>query len=440
MIKPVKTKFYWKSLAVLGFLFFLVWPSLTQAADINGLKEDLEEQIRQKQQEINQYQVKIQENQQTASSLKNEIQLLENQISKVQLEINQIDLVVRKNTLDIDEISGQIGELEANMDAKKKLLAESLRTVSQFDQETLLEVVLKNDKFSDFFEQINALESAQDKIQTVLANIREIKNELEGEREKLEEDLAEQNILKSLQLVQRKSVESKQNQREDLLKKTKGQETAYQEMIKGNQKDIVYIKEQLTLLEKYNLTLEEAVADAVFAASKTGIRPAFLLGVLEMESRLGINVGKGNWEKDMYQCYRSLGYVSKAEKEKNAFFFITQELGLNPNTQPVSAEPYYGCGGAMGIAQFMPTTWLAYRDRISALTGNNPPSPWNFKDAFMGAAIKLTDAGAADRTEYSERKAYSIYLAGKNYKKWIYSSTLDKVIQYRDSFQQQYFQ
>ena len=112
---------------------------------------------------------------------------------------------------------------------------------------------------------------------------------------------------------------------------------------------------------------------------------------------------------------------------------------MDPDTQPVSAEPYYGCGGAMGIAQFMPTTWLAYRDRVSALTGNNPPSPWNPKDAFMAAAIKLTDAGAGERTEYSERKAYAIYLAGGNYNKWIYSSTLDKVIQYSASFHEQYF-
>lgn len=439
MTQAIKTSVCFKGLAILGLALFLFLPSFVRASDVDELRKSLEEQIRQKQLEINQYQAKIQENQQTASSLKNEIQLLENQISKFQAEINQIDLVIQKNTLDINEIGGQISELEAEMKEKKGLLAEYLRTVSQYDQETLLEVVLKNDKFSDFFDQINALESAQDKIQTVLANIYEIKGQLESEREKLEEDLAEQNVLKSLQVVQRNSVESKQSQKETLLKKTKGEEAAYQKIIQGNEKEIIYIKEQLTLLEKYNLTLEEAVADAVLAASQTGIRPAFLLGVLEMESRLGINVGKGNWEKDMYQCYRKLGYVSKAEREKSAFFSIVSELGLSPDSQPVSAEPYYGCGGAMGIAQFMPTTWLAYRERISALTGNNPPSPWNPQDAFMAAAIKLTDAGAAERTEYSERKAYAIYLAGAKYNKWIYSATLDKVIQYSASFQEQYF-
>jgi len=440
MFKLTKISFLLRKSAIGSLALFLILPYFARASDLDDLRKGLEEQIQQKQQEINQYQGKIQENQQMASSLKNEIQLLENQIGKVQAEINQIDLVIRKNTLDMDELNEQINALEANMDEKKGLLAEYLRTVSQYDQETLWEVVLKNDKFSDFFDQLNALENAQDKIQTVLANIQEIKSELEKERGKLEEDLTEQNILKSLQLVQKKSVESKQGQKENLLKKTKGQEAAYQEIIKGNEKEIIYIKEQLTLLEKYNLTLEEAVADAIFAASKTGIRPAFLLGVLEMESRLGINVGKGNWEKDMYQCYRQLGYITKAEREKNAFFSIVQELGLNPDSQPVSAEPYYGCGGAMGIAQFMPTTWLAYRDRVSALTGNNPPSPWNPQDAFMAAAIKLADAGAGARTEYSDRKAYAIYLAGGNYNKWIYSSTLDKVIQYSNSFQQQYFQ
>jgi len=242
MFKLTKISFLLRKSAIGSLALFLILPYFARASDLDDLRKGLEEQIQQKQQEINQYQGKIQENQQMASSLKNEIQLLENQIGKVQAEINQIDLVIRKNTLDMDELNEQINALEANMDEKKGLLAEYLRTVSQYDQETLWEVVLKNDKFSDFFDQLNALENAQDKIQTVLANIQEIKSELEKERGKLEEDLTEQNILKSLQLVQKKSVESKQGQKENLLKKTKGQEAAYQEIIKGNEKEIIYIK------------------------------------------------------------------------------------------------------------------------------------------------------------------------------------------------------
>ncbi len=424
---------------IIFLIIILAVPLVAQAADIDELRQDLENQIKQKQQEINQYQQQIGENQQKASTLQTEIQILEDQINKFRLEISQIDLTIQKSSLNIQEIDSQINDLQERVDQKKDLLAEYIRTVAIYDQETLLEVILKNEKFSDFFDEINALESVQEEIQSILIVVQELKGELEDQRGELDAERQEQYRLKSLQMLQKRTVENTQNQKEDLLDMTKGEEQRYQQLIQGAEKEIVYIKEQLSLLEKYNLTLEEAVQDAIFAATKTGIRPAFLLGVLEAESRLGLNVGTGNWQEDMYQCYRSLGYITRAEKEKNAFLQICQELGLNADLQPVSAEPWYGCGGAMGVAQFMPTTWLAYKDQVAALTGSNPPNPWNHRDAFTAAAIKLSNGGANQRTEIGERTAYAKYLGGSRYQRWIYNQVTDYVIKLANNFQQQYF-
>jgi len=438
MSKPLKMLFARKAVVFLLLVLFI--PAITQGAGIDDLRQELEEQIRQKQTEINQYQQKISENQQKSRTLNNEIQILEDQINKVRLEISQIDLVIQESTLNIQEIDGQISELEKRIEQKKDLLAEYIRTVAYYDQETLLEMILKNEQFSDFFEQINALESTQEEIQSILVVVRELRHGLEEQKGEMEAERNEQNRLKSFQLVQKRSVESKQWVKEDLLDKTKGEEQRYQQMIQGAEKEIGFIKEQLSLLEKYNLTLEEAVQHAIYAATKTGVRPAFLLGVLEAESRLGLNVGTGTWQKDMYQCYRSLGYITRAEREKNAFLQICKELGLNADTQPVSAEPWYGCGGAMGIAQFMPTTWMAYKDRVAALTGNNPPNPWVHRDAFMAAAIKLSNGGANQRTEIGERTAYAKYLAGSRYSRWIYHNVTNYVIKLANNFQKQYFE
>ncbi len=421
-------------------LLALAMPFLIQAASIDDLKQDLENQIKQKEQEINQHQNNINQNQQKAKTLENDIDILEGQINQIRAEIGQVDLMIQKSTLNIQGIDSQIYDLESRVNEKKDLLGEYLRTMARYDQESLLEVILKNNKFSDFFDELNALETVQEQIQSILAAIQVIKNELQGQKDELESEREEQNRLKSFQLVQKRGVEGKQWQKEDLLDKTKGEEQRYQQLIQGAESDIAYIKEQLSLLERYNLTLNEAVEHAIFAATKTGVRPAYLLGVLEAESRLGLNVGTGTYQKDMYQCYRSLGYITRANKEKAAFLQITKELGLDPNTQPVSAEPWYGCGGAMGVAQFMPTTWMAYRDQVAALTGNNPPSPWSHKDAFMAAAIKLSQGGADQRTEIGERTAYAKYLGGSRYKKWIYHSVTNYVIKLANNFQQQYFE
>ncbi len=435
MNKKLKTDYNFH-LIFLCLLIFLLIPFIIQASDADAIKQDLENQIEQKQQEINQYQQRIKDNQQKARTLNNDIQILEDQISQIRVEIGQVDLVIQESTLNIQGIDVKINELNKKIDQKKDLLAEYIRTVAVYDQDTLLEMVLRNEKFSDFFNQISALENVQEQTQNVLIAIQSLKQESEEQRGELQNEREAQNRLKSLQLIQKRTVEKRQWQKEDLLDQTKGEEYRYQQLIKNAESAITYITEQISFLANK----DEAIQYAVFASSKTGIRPAFLLGVLEAESRLGINVGKGNWQKDMYQCYRDIGYLTRAENEKNAFMQICQELGLNPDSQPVSAEPWYGCGGALGVAQFMPTTWLAYKDRVAALTGHNPPNPWNHQDAFMAAAIKLANGGADQRTEIGERTAYAKYLGGTRYSRWIYSKVTDYVIQLTANFQEQYFQ
>jgi len=440
MNKPSKIFSLFRGAAICLFLVLVASFFLrVEAADVDELRRDLENQIKQKQEEIDQYQQQIQANQQKARTLNNEIQILEDQIDQIMVEMKQIDLVIRKSTLNIQEIDEQIDNFEEQINQKKELLAEYIRAVAYSDQETLLEVVLKNDKFSDFFDQLEAIETVQGEIQNVLAVVKELKGELENEKGELESEREEQYRLKSLQLIKSRTVENRQWQKEDLLEQTKGKEQRYQQMVQGAEKEINFIREQLSLLEKYQISLEEAIQDAIFAGSKTGVRPAFLLGVLEAESRLGLNVGTGNWREDMYQCYQSLGYITRAKREKEAFFQICQGLGLNPDSQPVSAEPWYGCGGAMGVAQFMPTTWLAYADRVSAITGHQPANPWDHRDAFTAAAIKLGAGGANQRTEIGERTAYAKYLGGSRYQRWVYNKVTDYVIQLAAQFEEQYF-
>jgi membrane-bound lytic murein transglycosylase B len=92
----------------------------------------------------------------------------------------------------------------------------------------------------------------------------------------------------------------------------------------------------------------------------------------------------------------------------------------------------------MGPAQFIPSTWVLYEDRIAGLTGNNPPNPWNPEDAFMAAAILLADNGATDHSYAAERLAALRYLAGwTNAKKPAYAFYGDDVMDLAAKYQQQ---
>jgi len=233
--------------------------------------------------------------------------------------------------------------------------------------------------------------------------------------------------LKALQEIQRASLKIQQNEKSKLLTQTKGEEAAYQKMLTKAKADATAIKKRMYLLEGVGLsmTLEEAYKHAKFAADRTGTRPAFLLAVLKQESSWGTNVGTGTWKKDMHT------------RDQKAFLQICDELNLDPNQMPVSRKPSYGWGGAMGPAQFLPATWLSYKDEVARLTGHNPPSPWNIDDAFTAAALKLANAGANQKTASAEWKAAMIYFAGSRWGKAVYSFYGDSVMELAEIIQGQ---
>ena len=163
------------------------------------------------------------------------------------------------------------------------------------------------------------------------------------------------------------------------------------------------------------------------ASAKTGVRPAVILAILAEESNLGQNVGSGSWRVDM-----------NPTRDAPLFKQICEELGLDPDSQPVSKKPWYGWGGAMGPAQFIPSTWVQYKDRIAKITGQTPPNPWSPRTATFATALLMMDNGADAQTRAAERLAALRYLAGwKNATKAAYAFYGNDVMDLADKFQAQ---
>jgi len=138
---------------------------------------------------------------------------------------------------------------------------------------------------------------------------------------------------------------------------------------------------------------------------------------LKQESNIGQNVGRC-YLKDtntgsgiVVSSGKYISQVMKPTRDVQPFLSITKELGRNPFETPISCPMSSGYGGAMGPAQFIPSTWVIYRDKVKAITGK-PADPWNIKDSFLAAALYLSDYGAAKRNYDSEWRAAMIYFSG----------------------------
>jgi peptidoglycan hydrolase CwlO-like protein len=398
-------------------------------ADLNTQEAEAEAELEDLESKISQYRDAINQNQQKAKSLKTEIAIFDDEIESLQLELQRTELLAKKLDNQINSKEKSIREIEKEFDLEKATLAELAREMRKYDDRSFLEVLLNKDSFSEFISELKLLEDFNISVQEELKKIAKAKTGLEKEKEDLVNKKDELVSLKKIQDQQRIEVERKKEERKNLLGQTRGQENLFNQLLKKAQSDIEAIKNKLYFLEGLiadgALRFEDAYKYAKYAGTYTGIRPAFLLAILSRESELGKNIGKGSWRIDMKPSQRTY------------YLQVCRELEIDPDKYPVSKKAWYGWGGAMGPAQMLPATWLMYSVEITEITGNDPPSPWNVKDAFVASALYLADKGAIEQTKDAEWKAAMMYLAGANWQKASLRFYGDQVMETVKHFQEQ---
>lgn len=394
-------------------------------------RAELELELADLEAKIDGFQSLIIDKQRESTSLERDIAILDAQIGKARLEIKARNLAIQRLSSSISVKSELISDLGVKLEREKSSLAELIRRLDEIDQVTLVELLLAYQNLSDFFVDIDDFDILQKSLAVSFEEILRTKGVTEEERADLEERKSSELELRGLQELEKKRIEERETEKKKILKVTKGQEAEYQKLLSAQEKNAAQIRSQLFLLRgSPNIPFEEAVRFANIAFKITGVRPAFLLGIIAEESNLGANVGTGNWKEDLSH--------SRCAKQRTAFVQITSELGLDPDQMPVSKRAWYGyCGGAMGPAQFIPTTWLLYKDVVAKAVGHNPPNPWIPEDAFVASALLLRDNGAAEGSYTAERRAALKYLAGSNWNKSAYAFYGDDVMALATKYQEQ---
>lgn len=418
------------------FSFGMVRSAEVGADEVNVQENDqrikqIKEEIKQTQEEINKYTEEVKAQQQKARTLQRDIAIYNSKMNKNELELKETKLSIQAADAEIDEIKEKLTEGEIKIEENKESLKNLIRLLYSYEQDSMLEILITRDNLSDFFNEIDAVESVKNGMFQAVISLRIQEEELKLKREELEEQQEEKGGLIQLKMYQNESLAGLKSEKNELLDTTKGEETKFQQLLEENESVLPSLRAQLSEFQSLGQKIEfdDAYSASEYASSVTGVRQEFILAIFQRETRLGTFKGTGNWEDDMYKCYLRLSkyfpeheawYINRANTEKNAFFEVVEQLNLDPNSVKLSAEPKsLGCGGAMGFAQFIPSTWLSYKERVSAVTGHYPPSPWNLADSLVAMAVKLSDVKGVTEGNYNaEREAAGRYHGGgKWYKK-----------------------
>jgi len=403
-------------------------------------RTELEKQLAEYEQQIEDTQKTIDEYKKKGSTLKNEISTLSAKVDKLNLQIRAVTVSLSKINQDIIETQKQIGTTEGKIDTNKEALAESLRVIYQNDNQNMMTILLANKTLSDFFGTLNNIALVQNNLRLTLEEVTKLRQELLNQKEELTLQKEDVENLKAIQQAQKRSVEITQTEKNKILKDTKGKETEYQKILVKTKESAAQIRSRIfELLGGGQLTFEKAYDYAKLAEGATGVRAALILSILHRESLLGKNVGKCTYEKAMHPT-RDIPY----------FLDLLKRLNIDPKSDfaKVSCANQHGAyGGAMGPAQFIPSTWKLYEDKIAKVTGSNPPSPWNNSDAFAATGVYIKDLlDSKSCIEYGnqipsqkdkliERCAAAKYYAGGRwytYRMWYGEPVVQKADEFED--------
>lgn len=348
---------------------------------------------------------------------------LANKISQLQLKQKELNALIHSTTLKVNKLSTNISTIEINITSnikrQEKLrmqIAILLRLMNE-DYPGFIVTLASAHGLSEVLTELQNYSKLSAEVGDLVDKLKTTKSELANQKGDLEDQKSSAVNLLQIKSIQNQELKNTLTEQSSLLAETKGIEANFAAALADKKKRAAEIRNRI--YELFNtgsqVNFGQALEIAKMAGQLTGIRPAYILAVLTQESNLGKNVGTCNRPGDPPE--KSWKVVMKPDRDQDPFIQITSELGLDPDKTPVSCPMHdkkgkqVGWGGAMGPAQFIPSTWMGYRSKVTALTGKATANPWDIRDAFLAASVKLR-AGGADGTADGEWRAAMIYFAG----------------------------
>ena len=417
-----------KKFFVLFILSALFLPAYATAAssctsETSGKsRADLERELEACNQEIAQWQETLNKTKQESASFARDVAALTAKINAAQASIKAKNIAIQNLSKDIAKKQSQINVLDNRIERGRAAIADILRKTNDINSYSLVEAMLSDKDLSEFFVDMDTYASTEDALTGLFAELRTVKKLTETEKAVLNKKKEQEAANRAAMEAAKKEVEIAQKDKKTLLAVSQTKEVTYAQVLAERQANAARIRAVLfPLVDAGAIPFGTALQYAQAAGTKTGVRPALILGILQQESNLGANVGRCVITDLSTGQTRNVntGYVWQngihPTRDLPILQSILSKLGRDPLSTkvscPIAGVPGYG--GAMGPTQFIPSTWNLIASKVATYMGKTTPDPWNPADAIMAAAVLLQGNGAAAGDYYSERTAACKFYSGR---------------------------
>lgn len=358
------------------------------------------------------------------TTIDGDVKVLTARIKSAEATIKAKNIAISQLSKDINVSTKKISELEILIDRGKDSLAQLIRRTHELDDYSLAEVVLDSKNLSDFFIDLDSFMAIQRGLEGHFNIVRQNIAQTEEERSRLDAIHNQELDAKYEVESKKKTITKNEQEKKVLLAATKLEAKSYEQIVADRQAKANQINAALFRLRGVDgggIPFKDALAYAKQASAYTGVRAAFILGILRQESNLGVNVGQCLLVDPQTGAGKGKNTgtpfpnTMKPDRDVPYFLDMMKRLGRDPYATPVSCPQSVGYGGAMGPTQFIPSTWKGYEGRIATAFNVAVGDPWNPQHAIMATALFLQDLGASRGGYTAEREAAGRYYAGGNW-------------------------
>ena len=231
LLRKFKIFSFFVTLFVISFLFFANFVYASTIDDLKKKIEDRNAQIKQVQEEIEKYQKEIENTTKETTTLKSKIKNLEATGKKLAADIKLTQNQIQSAKLNIEKLNLQIGQKDEGITEKKNSLGEFVRAINEAESANVLEVILSEDVFSDFFSSIDAMDNFQKEIKSNLVGLKEDKADLEEKKKEREVYKKNTEKLNGQYVDQKELVDINKTKTNKVLGETKNKEAVYKNLL-----------------------------------------------------------------------------------------------------------------------------------------------------------------------------------------------------------------
>ncbi len=255
-----KTKLFLTSLSigliiVPGFVFSQTANIASNVDEITELNKEItarKDKIKQLESTISVYKKNITQKQTEAVSLKNQLSILENKIKQTEAEIKMTQYKIDETRLEIEALQLSIEDKQKAIEKQKKIIAEIIINIHANDQKNYLEILLTNDTFADFYNQVKYLESVYVDLGVSVKKLRLATEDLSNKKALVEDKKRVYEEQKGELVNKQLDLKEQSSGKQDLLIETRASEMKYQTLLES-------LKRQYQVIEGEVRSYEEQV-------------------------------------------------------------------------------------------------------------------------------------------------------------------------------------